>query len=60
MWLLDLSPDPVRIGVAGLVILVIGVAIASVPLLIGFVFLLKLLKRRKQRGAQAQPANPNQ
>ena len=60
MWLFDLAPDPVGIGLAGLLLLVVAVVIVSVPLLIGFVFLLKLLKRRRQSAVRAQLTNPNQ
>ena len=58
--LLDLAPDPVGIGIAGLFLLVIAVVIVTVPLLIAFVFLLKMLKQRRKGGDKTQPTNPNQ
>jgi len=60
MLLLDLSPEPVGIGLAGLVLLVIAVVIISVPLLFGFVLLLKIVKRRRTGGDKPQPSIPNQ
>lgn len=48
MFLLDVRPDPVPVGgVAGLVLLAIVVLILAATLIVGFVFLLKFLQRRK-------------
>lgn len=60
MLLLDLGPDPVSLGV-GLVLLLIVVLTISAALIVGFVFLLKRLKRQKADGAsRIQPSRPNQ
>ena len=67
MWLLDVRPDPVPIsGIAGLILLVIVVFIITATLIVGFVFLLKRLKRRQTNepapasGSPTQPSSPNQ
>ena len=53
MFLFDIRPDPVPVaGVAGLVILAIFVLILVAVLIVGFVFLLKVLQRRKSGTAQ--------
>jgi hypothetical protein len=67
MFLFDIRPDPVPVaGVAGLVILAIFVLILAAVLIVGFVFLLKVLQRRKGGAAQiaggniSQRSRPNQ
>ena len=48
MFLLDIPSDPVQVGgVAGLVLLAVVVLILAATLIVGFVFVLKLLQRRK-------------
>jgi hypothetical protein len=63
MFLLDVRPDPVQVGgVAGLVLLAIVVLILTTTFIVGFVFLLKFLQRRKANVSSggAQPSSPNQ
>jgi hypothetical protein len=67
MFLFDIRPDPVPVaGVAGLVILAIFVLILAAVLIVGFVFLLKVVQRRKGGAAQitggniSQRSRPNQ
>ena len=67
MFLLDVRPDPVPVaGVAGLVLLAIVVLILAAVLIVGLVFLLKFLQRRKVNaigtsgGRVVQPSSPNQ
>lgn len=67
MFLLDVRPDPVPVdGVAGLVVLAIVVLMLAATLIVGFVFLLKFLQRRKTNTAHlvssggVQPSSPNQ
>jgi len=67
MFLLDVPRDPVSIGgEAGLALIVIVVLVLVAILLVGFVFLLKRLQRRKatavniSTGNLVQPSRPNQ
>jgi len=66
MLFLDIKP-PAPVGdVAGLVLLAIVVLILVAILIVGFVFLLKFLQRRKVNalstsgGSLVQPSSPNQ
>jgi hypothetical protein len=71
--LLDVRPDPVPVaGVGGLILLAFVVLIFTAALIVGFVFVLKRLKRNSRAGSpregltqtapagQFQPSNPNQ
>lgn len=75
LFLLDVRPDPVPVaGVGGLILLAFVVLMFTAALIIGFVFLLKQLKRNgrvsgptvREGLAQSapaghfQPSNPNQ
>ena len=67
MFLLDVPPPPPAAGgVAGLILLAIFVLLLVAILIVGFVFLLKFLQRRKTHTAhlvsarEVQPISPNQ
>lgn len=67
MFLFDVRADPVPVaGIAGLILLLIVVLILVTILIVGFVFLLKALQRRKVDAAKiadgniSQPNRPNQ
>ncbi len=67
MFLIDIPPTPPpAASVAGLVLLAIFVLLLVAVLIVGFVFLLKFLQRRKANTARlvsnggVQPSSPNQ
>jgi len=67
MFLLDIRPPSAPVaGAAGLVLLAIFVLILAATLIVGLVFLLKMLQRRKANTARldssggAQPSSPSQ
>jgi hypothetical protein len=73
LLLLDVRPDPVSVaGPVGLILLALVVLMITVALVVGFVFLLKRLRRNGGNPAsvgrsissgapeQPQPNNPNQ
>ena len=57
MFLLDVRPPIPVGGVAGLVLLAIVVLILAATLIVGLVFLLKLLQRRKANAARIDDGN---
>ena len=57
MFLLDVRPPIPVGGVAGLVLLAIVVLILAVTLIVGLVFILKLLRRRKANAARIDDGN---
>jgi hypothetical protein len=67
MFLLDIQPTPPQpAGMVGLILLAIFVLLLVAVLIVGFVFLLKFLQRRKANTARlfsnggVQPSSPNQ
>ena len=65
--LLDVAPDPVPVaGVGGLVALAVAVLFLGAALIVGFVILIKRIKRRRADGTTSQSpvitqrSSPNQ